>query len=125
MQEDFTKRGERYDVIFDVVGRSPFSRSVRSLEQNGRYLLANPRLSHMVRGLWTSMTSSKKVIFEFASEKAEDLLYLKELIEAGKIRAVIDRRYPLEQTIEAHRYIESGDKKGNVIVTIAHNNEGK
>ena len=125
MQEDFTKRGERYDVIFDVVGRSPFSRSVRSLEQNGRYLLANPGLSHMVRGLWTSLTSSKKVIFEFASEKAEDLLYLKELIEAGEIRAVIDRRYPLEQTIEAHRYIESGDKEGNVIVIMAHNNEGK
>ena len=125
MQEDFTKRGERYDVIFDVVGRSPFSRSVRSLEQNGRYLLANPGLSHMVRGLWTSLTSSKKVIFEFASEKAEDLLYLKELIEAGEIRAVIDRRYPLEQTIEAHRYIESGDKEGNVIVTMAHNNEGE
>ncbi len=124
-QEDFTKRGERYDVIFDVVGRSPYSRSVRSLKQNGRYLLANPGVSHMVRGLWTSMTSGKKVVFEFASEKTEDLLYLKELIEAGKTKAVIDRRYPLEQTIEAHRYIESGDKKGNVIVTIAHNNEGK
>lgn len=124
-REDFTKRGGSYDVIFDVVGRSPFSRSVRSLKQNGRYLLANPEVSHMVRGLWTSMTSSKKVIFKFADEKTEDLLYLKALIEAGKIRAVIDRRYPLGQTVEAHRYIESGDKKGSVVVTMGHNSEGK
>ena len=124
-REDFTKRGGSYDVIFDVVGRSPFSRSVRALKQDGRYLLANPGVSHMVRGLWTSMTSSKKVIFKFADEKTEDLLYLTELIETGKLRAVIDRRYPLEQTVEAHRYIESGDKKGSVVVTMGHNSEGK
>ena len=115
-QEDFTKSGETCDVIFDVVGKSSFSRSVRSLNQNGRYLLANPRLLQMVRGLWTSMTSSKKVIFEFASDKSEDLIFLKELIEAGKIKSVIDRRYPLEQTAEAHRYVEKGHKKGNVVL---------
>ena len=124
-REDFTKRGGSYDVIFDGVGRSPFSRRVRALKQDGRYLLANPGVSHMVRGLWTSMTSSKKVIFKFADEKTEDLLYLTELIETGKLRAVIDRRYPLEQTVEAHRYIESGDKKGSVVVTMGHNSEGK
>jgi len=83
-KEDFAKSGETYDVIFDTVGKSSFSRSERSLKQNGRYLLANPGLSQMVRGLWTSMISSKKVIFEFASEKAEDLIFLKELIEAGE-----------------------------------------
>ena len=121
-QEDFTKSGETYDVIFDVVGKSSFSRSVRSLKQNGCYLLANAGLSQMVRGLWTSMRSSKKVIFGAASEKAEDLNFLKELIEAGKIKSVIDRRYPLEQIAEAHRYVDTGHKKGNVVITVAHTN---
>jgi len=120
-QEDFTKSGESYDVIFDVVGKSLFSSSVRSLKQNGRYLLANPGLSQMVRGRWTSMISSKKVIFGAASHKTDDLIFLKELIEAGKIKSVIDRRYPLEQIAEAHRYVETGQKKGNVVITVAHN----
>ena len=122
-QEDFTKSGETYDVIFDVVGKSSFSGSVRSLEQNGRYLLVNPGLSHMIRGRWTSMRSSKKVIFGAASPKTEDLLFLKELIEAGKLKSVLDRRYPLEQTAEAHRYVETGQKMGNVIITVGHNNK--
>jgi len=121
-QEDFTKSGETYDVIFDVVGKSSFSGSVRSLKQNGRYLLANPRLSQMVRGLWTSMTSSKKVLFGAASGKTGDLIFLKDLIEAGKIKTVIDRCYPLEQVAEAHRYVETGRKKGNVVITVAHHN---
>jgi NADPH:quinone reductase-like Zn-dependent oxidoreductase len=122
-KEDFTKSGETYDVIFDVVGKSSFSRCVRSLKQNGRYLLANPRLFLMVRGLWTSLTSSKKVITGLASYKTEDLVFLKELIEAGKLKAVIDRRYPLEQAAEAHSYVETGHKKGNVVITIEHNNK--
>jgi 2-desacetyl-2-hydroxyethyl bacteriochlorophyllide A dehydrogenase len=117
-QEDFTKGGETYDVIFDVMGKSSFSRSVRSLKPNGRYLLANAGLSQMVRGRWTSMRSSKKVIVGAASEKTEDLLILKELIEAGKIHSVIDRRYPLEHIAEAHRYVDSGHKKGNVVITV-------
>ncbi len=121
-QEDFTKSGETYDVIFDVVGKSSFSGSIRSLKQNGRYLIANPKLLKMVRGLWTSRRSSKKVIFEYASRKTEDLIFLKELIEAGTIKSVIDRRYPLEQTAEAHRYVEQGHKKGNVVITVEHNN---
>ena len=119
-QADFTKSGETYDVIFDVVGKSSFSRSIRSLKTNGRYLLANAGLSQMVRGRWTSMISSKKVIVGAASEKTEDLNFLKELIEAGKIKSVIDRRYPLEQTAEAHRYIDTGHKKGNVVITVGH-----
>jgi NADPH:quinone reductase-like Zn-dependent oxidoreductase len=123
-QEDFTKSGETYDVIFDVVGKGSFSGSVRSLKQNGRYLLANPRLSQMVRGRWTSMRSSKKVIFGAASSKTEDLIFLKELIEAGKIKSVIDRRYPLEQTAEAHSYVEKGHKKGNVVITVEKGKEG-
>ena len=119
-QEDFTKSGETYNVIFDVVGKTSFSRSIRSLKQGGCYLLANAGLSQMVRGLWTSMTSSKQVIFRTASEKTEDLLILKELIEAGKIQSVIDRRYPLEHIAEAHRYVDTGHKKGNVVITVAH-----
>jgi len=119
-QEDFTKSGETYDIIFDVVGKTSFSGSVRSLKQSGRYLLANAGLSQMVRGRWTSMRSSKKVIVGAASEKAEDLNFLKELIEAGKIKSVIDRRYPLEHIVEAHRYVDTGHKKGNVVITVAH-----
>jgi NADPH:quinone reductase-like Zn-dependent oxidoreductase len=121
-EEDFTRSGESYDVILDVVGKSTYSRSEKSLKKNGRYLLANPGLSHMVRGKWTSMRSSKKVIFGAAGQKSEDLIFLKELIEAGKIKSVIDRRYPLEQTAEAHRYVETGHKKGNVVITVEHNN---
>jgi len=117
-KEDFTKRGETYDFILDVVGKSSFSGSIRSLKQNGHYLIANQGPSQMVRGRLTSMTSSKKVIFGAATPKTDDLLFLKELIEAGKIKSVIDRRYPLEQTAEAHRYVEAGHKKGHVIINV-------
>jgi NADPH:quinone reductase-like Zn-dependent oxidoreductase len=119
-QEDFTKNGETYDVIFDVVGTISFSRSERSITQNGTYLLANPMGSQMVRGPWTRMTSSKKVIMQTASPTTEDLIFLKKLIEAGKIKSVIDRSYPLEQIVEAHRYVEKGGKKGNVVITVEH-----
>lgn len=122
-KEDFTKNGEIYDVILDVPGKSSFSGSLRSLKKDGLYLLANTRLLDMIRALWTSMTSDKKVIFEFASEKTEDLIYLKKLIEAGEIKPVIDRHYPLEQTAEAHRYVENGHKMGNVVITVEHHNE--
>jgi NADPH:quinone reductase-like Zn-dependent oxidoreductase len=118
-QEDFTKSGQTYDVIFDVVGKSSFSRSIRSLKQNGLYLLSNAGPSQMVRGLWTSRISSKKVIFGAASQTTDDLVFLKELIEAGKIKSVIDKCYPLEQVAEAHRYVETGHKKGNVVITMA------
>ncbi len=122
-QTDFTKNGETYDVIFDVVGKSSFSRSVRSLTLNGRYLLANPRRSQKIRGRWISRSSSKQVIpwaARTASENIEDFKFLTELIEAGKIQSVIDRCYPLEQTAEAHRYVDTGHKKGNVVITVAH-----
>jgi NADPH:quinone reductase-like Zn-dependent oxidoreductase len=121
-QEDFTKNGEIYDVIFDVVGTISFSRSARSITQDGTYLLANP-VSQMVQALWTRMTSSKKVILETASGTIGDLFFLRELIEAGKIRTVIDRRFPLEQIAEAHKYVETGHKKGNVVITVEHNNK--
>jgi NADPH:quinone reductase-like Zn-dependent oxidoreductase len=121
-QEDFTKTGETYDVILDVPGKSSYSRSIKSLKQNGRYLLANPGLAHMLRGTWTSMRSSKKVIFGAGHQKTEGLIFLRDLIEAGKIKAVIDRCYSLEHTAEAHRYVETGRKNGNVSLTVAQNN---
>jgi len=117
-QEDFTRSGETYDVIFDTVGKSSYSGSVRSLKKNGFYLLGNPGLSQQVRALWTAKTGSKKVIGGTLAYKAEDLVFLKGLIEAGKIRSVIDRRYPLEQTAEAHRYVDTGQKTGNVVITV-------
>ena len=122
-QEDFTKSGETYDVIFDVVGKSSFSHSESSLKQNGRYLSANPGVSQMLRGPRTTKIGSKKAIFGGVSQKAEDLIFLKELMEAGKLKSVIDRRYPLEQIAEAHRYVETGHKKGSVVITVEHNNK--
>src|SRR5262249_30574711 len=105
-QEDFSRSGETFDVIFDVIGKRSFSSSIQSLHQNGRYLLANPRLSHIVRGRLMPKSSGKQVIpwsTRTPSEYADDFSLLKQLIEAGKIKSVIDRRYPLEQIAEAHR----------------------
>jgi NADPH:quinone reductase-like Zn-dependent oxidoreductase len=117
-QEDFSKSGVSYDFILDVVGKGSFSGCIKSLKQNGRYLIADPGLTQRVRGRWHTMVSSKKVIFGKTYPKSEDLLFLKELIEAGKIRTVIDKRYPLEQVAEAHRYVETGQKTGNVVITV-------
>ena len=121
-KEDFTRSGVTYDVIFDTVGKSSFSGCMRSLKKEGIYLItvAAPALS--VRMRWASMTSSKKLIGGLATPKTENLIFLKELIEAGKIKPVIDRTYPLEQIVEAHRYVDQGHKKGNVVITVGHNN---
>ncbi len=124
-REDFTENGETYDVIFNVVVKSSYSRVLRSLNKGGRYLLTNPAgISQMLRAMWTSMTSNKKVIIQFASEEVEDLVYLRELIEAGKLRSVIDRSYPLERAAEAHRYVETDRKKGNVVLTMQGSGSG-
>jgi NADPH:quinone reductase-like Zn-dependent oxidoreductase len=122
-QEDFTKSGEVYDVIFDVVGKSSYSGCIRSLKKNGFYLLTYPKLGRSIQGRWTSRRSNKKVIGGTATDNTEDLVFLRELIEAGKIKSVIDRRYPLEETAEAHRYVETGEKIGNVIITVVQNNK--
>jgi len=120
-KKDFSRSGDTYDIILDTVGKISHSGCVRSLKKEGIYLLGNPSLLKIVRGLWTSITSSKKVKFGLAVGKKEDLIFLKELIEAGKLKSVIDRCYPLEQMAEAHRYVETGHKKGNVVITVKHN----
>jgi NADPH:quinone reductase-like Zn-dependent oxidoreductase len=120
-KEDFTESGETYDIIFDAVGKSSISRSKSSLKKRGFYLFVTGGLQTILQTLWASMTSSKKLIFVVGSQKTEDLVFLKELIEAGKLKPVIDRRYPLEQMAEAHRYVDKGHKKGNVVITVEHN----
>ncbi len=126
-KEDFTKTGQTYDIIFDTVAKSSFSRCKSALKKGGLYLSTFPSLGMMLQVLWTSMVGSKKAKFAAAglkpsNEKVEDLIFLKELIEAGKLKTVIDRNYTLEQMAEAHRYVEKGHKKGNVVITIEHNN---
>ncbi len=117
-RENYTNRGETYDAIIDVVGKSSFSGSMRSLKPNGRYILGNPGALQRIRGQWASMTGGKKVINETASNRAEDYALLTELIEAGKIKPVIDKRFPLEQMADAHRYVDTGQKKGSVVISV-------
>jgi NADPH:quinone reductase-like Zn-dependent oxidoreductase len=117
-KEDFTISGETYDVIYETVGKSSFSRNIGSLKKGGIYLAGAFRMREMPRMIWTSMTGGKKVVFEPAPGGKEYLTFLKELIEAGKLKAVIDRRYPLEQAADAHTYADTGHKKGNVVITV-------
>ncbi len=123
-QADFTQLGDTYDVIFDVIGKSSFSRSVRILNPHGRYLIANPSgLIQRMRGEWVSARSSKSVIFEMTSHRAADLDFLRTLIEAGDLKTVMGRQFPLAQMADAHRHVESGQKVGNVIITVDHPNQ--
>ena len=121
-KDDFSKKGETYDIIFDTLGKTSLSDCMKSLKKEGVYLqaAASPALS--IRMLLTSMISSKKLKGGAALGKASDLIFLKELIEAGTIKTVIDRVYPLEQIVEAHRYVDKGHKKGNVVITVVRNN---
>ena len=119
-KEDFTKNGETYDIIFDAVGKSSFSRCKGSLTPRGVYLATVPTLAILLQTVWTSKIGSKKAIFTTAGlkQRKANLNFLRELVEAGKLQAVIDRRYPLEHIAEAHRYVEQGHKKGNVVITV-------
>ena len=125
-QEDFTENGKTYDIIFDTVGKCSFSACKVSLTDKGIYLATIPTPVMILQALWTAKSRSKKVNFVAAglrssSEKIKDLVFLTGLIEAEKIKPAIDRCYPLEQMAEAHRYVEKGHKKGNVVITINHN----
>jgi len=122
-QEDFTKNSKTYDIIFDTVGKRSFSECKGSLTNGGIYLTTIPMPAIMLQVLWTSVAGGKKAKFAATGlrptrEKAKDLVFLTQLIEAGKLRAVIDRSYPLEQIVDAHRYVEKGHKKGNVVITV-------
>ena len=117
-REDFTRHGETYDLIFDILGKGSFSRVKNSLKPNGILLYASFKMKQLLQMLWTYFAGSRKVICAMAPGSTEDLIAVKELIEAGKIKAIIDRCYSLEETAEAHRYVESGHKKGNVVITI-------
>jgi NADPH:quinone reductase-like Zn-dependent oxidoreductase len=118
-KEDFTQNGETYDLIFDILGMSSFSQVRRSLEPNGIYLLASFKMKALLQMLWTSLTGSRqKVICAFANEMAESLVLVKGLVEAGKVKAIVDKSFPMEQAAEAHRYVEDGRKQGNVVIAI-------
>jgi NADPH:quinone reductase-like Zn-dependent oxidoreductase len=116
--EDFTVGPETYDVIFDVVRNTPSGRMVRSLNENGCLLMANPGFLQLVRARWASRGSQKRVLFAASGRMGENLTYLRDLVEAGKLRPVTDRRFPLEQMVEAHRYAETGQKLGNIVVIV-------
>ncbi len=119
-REDYTRSDETYDLVFDtVVGRTSFSDCKHLLKPNGRYLPVAGGLKEMGQMLWTSMFGGKKVLAGSPPERKEELIFLKDLIEAGKIKPVIDRCYPLEQIVDAHRYVDKGHKRGNVVITVA------
>jgi NADPH:quinone reductase-like Zn-dependent oxidoreductase len=120
-KEDFADSGETYDVFFDILGRRSFSDVKSSLTENGCYLLASFKMRHLLAMLRTKFGGNKKVICAMASENRNDLTLLKELAEAGKLKSIIDKSYPLEKTADAHRYVEEGHKKGNVVITINRN----
>jgi NADPH:quinone reductase-like Zn-dependent oxidoreductase len=117
-QDDFTKNGETYDLIFDILDKGSILSYKKSLKQKGIYLLASFKTNKLLQMLWTALIGKKKVVCAFANPKGVDLMLIKELIEAGKIKSIIDKRYTLEQTAEAHRYIEEKEKKGDVVISL-------
>ena len=117
-KEDFTKSTETYDLIFDILGKGSFSAYKPLLKHKGIYLLASFKTKKLLQMLWTSIKGGKKVVCALAIPKTEDLIFVKTLIEEGKIKSVIDKCFPLEQTAEAHKYIESGNRRGNVVITV-------
>lgn len=125
---DFTKNRLTYDIIFDSVGKTSYSACRSSLKQNGVYLTTVISFRILFQMLWTSRIGNKKAMIAFtglrpSTERAKDLIFLRELIEAGKLKTVMDKHYPLEQIAEAHQYVDEGHKKGNVVITVEHNNK--
>jgi len=119
-KEDFAGNGQYYDVIFDAVGKSSFSHCKGSLAPTGVYLATTPSLAIVSQMLATKLGRGKKAVFAATGlmQNKENLNFLKELCEAGALKAVIDRRYPLAQAAEAHRYVDDGHKRGNVIIVL-------
>jgi NADPH:quinone reductase-like Zn-dependent oxidoreductase len=117
-KEDFMDSGETYDFIVDILGKSSFARLKRSLKPGGRCLLVSFKMKQLFQMLATSWIGDKKVICALSTEKVEDLVLIKELVEAGKLKTVIDKRFPLLQAADAHRYVAQGHKKGSVVITV-------
>jgi NADPH:quinone reductase-like Zn-dependent oxidoreductase len=117
-KEDSTQFEETYDIIFDILGKGSFSRYKKSLKETGVYLLSSFKSKKLLQMLLTSITGGKKVVCAFANPKTEDLIFVKKLIEEGKLKSIIDKCFPLEQTAEAHKYVESGNIRGNVVITV-------
>ncbi|MDX2427569.1 MAG: NAD(P)-dependent alcohol dehydrogenase [Xanthomonadales bacterium] len=117
-KEDFTKSGQTYDVIFNMVARSSYSECVNSLSPKGRYLIGNPRISDMLRSVVTSTFTNKTAIFAFAGEKEEELLALKDMSETGKIKSIVDKIYSPEQAAEAHHRVETEQRLGIVVISM-------
>ncbi|KYG58425.1 NAD(P)-dependent alcohol dehydrogenase [Planococcus maritimus] len=115
-REDFTANGETYDVIFDIVGKNTFAQAKGSLKPTGIYLIGNPSLSEVLQKFKGRRKGAGRVYMGVANYKADDLRYLVELFAAGQMKAVIDRTYPLDELAQAHRYVESGMKAGNVVM---------
>lgn len=117
-REDFTQNGETYDLIFDVLGKSSFSRCKKSLSKNGCYLRASFKMRELFQMLWTKIFGNKRVICALAPGGKKDLISVKKLIEIGKLKTIIDKSFSIEQADEAHRYVEGGHKKGSVVIKI-------
>jgi NADPH:quinone reductase-like Zn-dependent oxidoreductase len=117
-KEDFTGNGTKYDVIFDTIGKIPIKKAMKSLNDKGQLLLASAGIGTMIGGSVRSMLSSKSIASGVIKETVEDMNFFKQEIEEGRLNAVIDKTYPLEQIAEAHRYVDKGHKKGNVIISI-------
>ncbi|MFN8376383.1 MAG: NAD(P)-dependent alcohol dehydrogenase, partial [Anaerolineae bacterium] len=118
-KEDFTQGSESYDIVFDTVGKMTFAACKRVLKPNGLYLAGAGGVPDFLQMLWTSLVGGKKLLAGMSSESKADLTVVKELVEAGKLKAVIDRCYALEDMAEAHHYVDKGHKKGNVVITVA------
>lgn len=116
--EDFTQNEESYDLVIDILGKSSFAHVKGVLNGGGRYLRVSFKMKQLFEMLWTSIARSKKVICAMSGESPEDLVLIRKLIEMGKIQSIVDRSFPLEQTAEAHRYVESGQRKGQVVITM-------
>jgi NADPH:quinone reductase-like Zn-dependent oxidoreductase len=115
---DFTKNGEKYDVIFVTVDKLSFSQSIKSLKKQGTLILGATGLSQTLKAVLTSLISKQKVLSGLISQKANDIIFLKELIEKGDYKPVVDRSYPLKEMAAAHRYVEQGHKRGNIAITL-------
>jgi NADPH:quinone reductase-like Zn-dependent oxidoreductase len=120
-KENFSRDKEKYDVVFDTVNKNAFSNIVEVIKKDGILILSAAGMKEMIQGAWTSLTSKRKVLTGVISKNAADIAFLKQLIETGRLRPVIDRVYPLEQMAMAHSYVEDGHKKGNVAITITNN----